>query len=515
MLLAEGILFICQLVKLVLQLRLRSASCRHCSSAAVFSFASWSTSLCSPAFASVSCTILLAQRVLFIRQPVELALQLRLLRPPVAGIARRPPPFHSQAGQPHFADRHSLPSAADTARSEHSFHPPAGRIRFAVATSRPPIAGIARRPPPFHSQAGQSRSAGANSLRSVADCSSTGVLLICQPAELALQLRLLVRQFPALLVSRRFFIRKLAELALQPRIRFDQLPMLLADGVLFIRDLANSLCSRLLASISCRCCSSSAARSSASFCRSDAVSVWRCCQFIDLCRKLADLKAKLLVLRRQLLPRGFDRLVVAQLPAGCRQLGKAAFQLAADLVLLGNRIEVRLLQFQQPAGTALDDSTVRAATRPTADGCESAPDRARRESVLHPSIPRPALRPPRLRLPGLRIDDFQLNLSQAQAITDRQRRLFERHAVERCVRHPAANSQALRSLNDQTMQRLNSRLLDAYVATRTRADRRFPWRQLEHLSIGSQPQLNAARRYIGAVRFCARLGGRTSLAIKK
>jgi hypothetical protein len=65
------------------------------------------------------------------------------------------------------------------------------------------------------------------------------------------------------------------------------------------------------------------------------------------------------------------------------------------------------------------------------------------------------------------------------------------------------------------MERLNSRLLDTHIAARTGADRRFPWRQLEYTSIGAQPQLNAARQYIGAVRVCARLSSRTSLAIKK
>jgi hypothetical protein len=65
------------------------------------------------------------------------------------------------------------------------------------------------------------------------------------------------------------------------------------------------------------------------------------------------------------------------------------------------------------------------------------------------------------------------------------------------------------------MQRLNSRLLDTNIAARTRADRRFPRRQLEHLSVGTQPQLNAARPYVRAVRLFARLGCRTRLAIEK
>jgi hypothetical protein len=65
------------------------------------------------------------------------------------------------------------------------------------------------------------------------------------------------------------------------------------------------------------------------------------------------------------------------------------------------------------------------------------------------------------------------------------------------------------------MQRLNPRSLDAYIAARTGADRRFSWRQIEHLSVGTQPQLNAARRNGCSVRFSARLGRRTRLAIKK
>jgi hypothetical protein len=65
------------------------------------------------------------------------------------------------------------------------------------------------------------------------------------------------------------------------------------------------------------------------------------------------------------------------------------------------------------------------------------------------------------------------------------------------------------------MQWLNSRLLDAHLAAWTRTDRRFPWRQFEHPTIGHQPQLNAARRYAGTVRLTAGLGYRTRLAIKK
>ena len=73
----------------------------------------------------------------------------------------------------------------------------------------------------------------------------------------------------------------------------------------------------------------------------------------------------------------------------------------------------------------------------------------------------------------------------------------------------------LLNLYHEKMQRLNPGLLEAYVAARTRPDRRFSWRQIEHMSVGTQPQLNAARRDSCSVRLSARLGRRTRLAIKK
>ena len=57
--------------------------------------------------------------------------------------------------------------------------------------------------------------------------------------------------------------------------------------------------------------------------------------------KNADLKTELFVLVRKVLSRCFDRFVVTELPACLGQLRDAALQLAAHLVLLGNRITNR------------------------------------------------------------------------------------------------------------------------------------------------------------------------------
>ena len=62
--------------------------------------------------------------------------------------------------------------------------------------------------------------------------------------------------------------------------------------------------------------------------------------------------------------------------------------------------------------------------------------------------------------------------------TNNEGRLFKRHTIKRCVGRPTANSQALRYLKNQTVQRLNSRLLDAYIAAWTGSDRGLSRRQL-------------------------------------
>src|SRR5436189_1307507 len=63
-------------------------------------------------------------------------------------------------------------------------------------------------------------------------------------------------------------------------------------------------------------------------------------------------------------------------------------------------------------------------------------------------------------------------------------------------------------MNDQTVKRLNARLLNAYIATLAGTDRRFTQRQFEQLSIGSQPQVDAAGPF-------ARLGRRVRFAVEE
>ena len=86
------------------------------------------------------------------------------------------------------------------------------RLRFAIATFVGPVAGFAHRPQPSRSQAGQRRSATANCISSslLAARSRTSVLFVRQPIKFTLQLRLLLRQLPALLIGRSLFVRKLA-----------------------------------------------------------------------------------------------------------------------------------------------------------------------------------------------------------------------------------------------------------------------------------------------------------------
>src|SRR5262249_55404610 len=70
------------------------------------------------------------------------------------------------------------------------------------------------------------------------------------------------------------------------------------------------------------------------------------------------------------------------------------------------------------------------------------------------------------------------------------------------------NRQSVRCENDQTMQRLHARLLDAQIAPRARANRRFPGQHLQRLSIDPEPQMNAAWP-------AARFGRRGSLAVEE
>jgi hypothetical protein len=73
------------------------------------------------------------------------------------------------------------------------------------------------------------------------------------------------------------------------------------------------------------------------------------------------------------------------------------------------------------------------------------------------------------------------------------------------------------------MQRLNPWLLDAYIAAWTGSDRRLNRRQVENLSAGTEPKLNAANRRAltacgraaRASRASARIGCRTGLAFEE
>ena len=67
-----------------------------------------------------------------------------------------------------------------------------------------------------------------------ADAFLQRIFFTSQPVEFALQLRLLLRQLPELLISGRLFVRKVADLTLQLGIRFDQLAVLFTDRILFV-----------------------------------------------------------------------------------------------------------------------------------------------------------------------------------------------------------------------------------------------------------------------------------------